>query len=195
MKTIWYVPSVTKNLLSVDRITDLEYDIYFNSHGVYIFDKPPSIKKTSIIARGIRDLRNGLYKLQQHKPPETHLLMTSPDLATWDTRLGHISIQSIELMNRCQVANGIPSNLNFSSNHVCGHCQIGRQTRKRALRQASRHATRPLALIHTDLYGPEPASLSGASYLLTFIDDYNKFSWLYFIKRKNDTLSIFKQFH
>ena len=174
---------------------DLGYNIYFNSHGVYIFDKPLSIKKTSIIAHGTRDPWNGLYKLQQRKPLEAHLLMTSPDLATWHTHLGHLSIQSIELMSRRQVAKGIPSNLHFSSNHMCGHCQIGRQTQERAPCQASRRATRLLALIHMDLCGPKPTSLSGASYLFTIIDDYSRFIWLYFIKQKSDTLSIFKQFH
>ena len=195
IKTVWYVLGVTKNLLSVGKITDLRYGIYFNSHGVYIFDKPPSIKKTSIIARGTRDPRNRLYKLQQRKPLEAHLLMISLDLATWHARLEHLSIQSIELISRQQAAKGIPSNLIFSSSHVCGHCQIGHQTRERAPRQASRCTTRPLALIHTNFCGPKLASLFGTFYLLTFIDDYSMFTWLYFIKRKSDTLSIFKQFH
>ena len=191
MKTVWYVPDVTKNLLSVGKITDLGYGIYFYSHGVYIFDKPPSIKKTSIIAHGTRGPWNGVQATatQATRSASSH---DFPDLATWHARLGHLSIQSIELMSRRQVAKGIPSNLIFSANHVCSHCQIEHQTRERAPYQASRRATRLLAFIHTDLCGPEPASLSGTSYLLPFIDDYNRFTWLYFIKQKRNTLSIFK---
>lgn len=53
----------------------------------------------------------------------------------------------------------------------------------------------PLSLIHTDLCGPIPTtSLTGNKYLLTFIDDYSRFCFTYYIPDKASTLSLFRLF-
>jgi hypothetical protein len=55
--------------------------------------------------------------------------------------------------------------------------------------------TRPLQLIHSDLCGPLPTtSKTGNRYILTFIDDYTRKTWLYFLAMKSQTLALFKQF-
>ena len=37
-------------------------------------------------------------------------------------------------------------------------------------------------------------SLGGASYFVTFIDDYSRKVWVYFLKHKDEVLSVFKKF-
>ena len=37
-------------------------------------------------------------------------------------------------------------------------------------------------------------SLGGASYFMTFIDDYSRKVWVYFLKHKDEALSVFKTF-
>ena len=52
-------------------------------------------------------------------------------------------------------------------------------------------------LIHSDLYGPIPVdTLSGFSYFITFIDDYSRKTWIYFLKTKefDEVLDRFKEF-
>ena len=52
-----------------------------------------------------------------------------------------------------------------------------------------------LALVHSDLCGPMPnLSLGGASYFMTFIDDYSRKVWVYFLKHKDEALGVFKKF-
>lgn len=52
-----------------------------------------------------------------------------------------------------------------------------------------------LQLIHTDLCGPmESSSLGGAKYYVTFIDDYSRKVYVYFMKNKSDTLEKFEEF-
>ena len=42
----------------------------------------------------------------------------------------------------------------------------------------------PLELIHIDITGPFPhMSMSQAKYALTFIDDFSRFYWVYFLNR------------
>lgn len=43
--------------------------------------------------------------------------------------------------------------------------------------------------------GPAPVtSLMGYSYYVSFVDAFSRYTWIYFIKQKFETLSIFKQF-
>ncbi|RVW57839.1 Retrovirus-related Pol polyprotein from transposon TNT 1-94 [Vitis vinifera] len=53
----------------------------------------------------------------------------------------------------------------------------------------------PLELIHSDVFGRvKQASLSGMKYMVTFIDDFSKYVWVYFMKEKFETFSKFKEF-
>ena len=49
--------------------------------------------------------------------------------------------------------------------------------------------------MHTDICGPmQVPSLGGSIYFLTFIDDFSRKTWVYFLKYKFETFSKFKEF-
>ena len=51
-----------------------------------------------------------------------------------------------------------------------------------------------LELVHTDLWGSSSVSLLGGfRYYITFIDDYSRKVWIYFLKNKSNVLDIFKR--
>jgi hypothetical protein len=55
--------------------------------------------------------------------------------------------------------------------------------------------TSPLELVHNDLTGPFPhPSINNAKYVLTFIDDWSRYMWVYFLKQKYEVLEHFKEF-
>lgn len=50
-------------------------------------------------------------------------------------------------------------------------------------------------LIYSDLWGPAPIeSTTKHLYYVTFVDASTRFTWMYLLKRKSDTLEAFKQF-
>ena len=54
------------------------------------------------------------------------------------------------------------------------------------------HTSVPLELVHSDLCGPLPSTcFSGFKYFLTFIDDYSKSNWVYFLKLKSEVFNMF----
>jgi transposase InsO family protein len=56
-------------------------------------------------------------------------------------------------------------------------------------------ASNPLELVHTDLCGPfSTESQAGNKYFITFIDDFSRYCWVYFLRQKNQAFSCFKQF-
>lgn len=50
-------------------------------------------------------------------------------------------------------------------------------------------------LIHTDLMGPtRTPSYSGYKYTLVLVDDFSRYTWVYFLKEKSEALSKFVVF-
>ena len=70
---------------------------------------------------------------------------------------------------------------------------MGRQ--HRIAFSTSQHKTKGLLdLIHTDVWGPSPvASIGGARYYVTFIDDFSRKVWIYFLKHKSKVFQTLKE--
>jgi len=55
--------------------------------------------------------------------------------------------------------------------------------------------SRPLELLHIDLFGPaNTASLYGSNYGLVIVDDYNRCTWVKFLRSKDNAYDIFSNF-
>ena len=76
----------------------------------------------------------------------------------------------------------------------CEHCLYGKQNRVNFKFTAIR-ATGVLDLIHSDLFGETPeASLGKSRYYISFVDDFSRYAWVYFIRRKSEALDKFREF-
>ena len=62
-------------------------------------------------------------------------------------------------------------------------------------KEAERKSKSPLDLIHTDVCGSIQALTPGGKrYVLTLIDDYSRYTYVYFMNKKNGPSSIIKRF-
>ena len=77
----------------------------------------------------------------------------------------------------------------------CEACVKGKMHRIPFPKQSQHRATKALELIHSDLCGPlQVKSTSGSRYILTFTDDFSRYVYIYFLKKKPEVLSRFKEF-
>jgi transposase InsO family protein len=54
---------------------------------------------------------------------------------------------------------------------------------------------RPLELLHMDLFGPIAyISIGGSNYCLVIVDDYSRFTWVFFLQKKSQTQETLKKF-
>jgi transposase InsO family protein len=54
---------------------------------------------------------------------------------------------------------------------------------------------RPLELLHMDLFGPIAyKSIGGSKYCLVIVDDYSRFTWVFFLQEKSQTQETLKKF-
>jgi transposase InsO family protein len=55
--------------------------------------------------------------------------------------------------------------------------------------------TRPLEMLHMDLFHPIAyISIDGNKYGLVIIDDYSRFTWVFFLQDKSETQEVLKKF-
>ena len=72
---------------------------------------------------------------------------------------------------------------------------LGKQHREKFEKGKAWRARQKLELVHSDLCGPmKTASLGGAKYFVTFIDDFSRKVWIYLLKDKSKTFEAFKEF-
>ena len=75
---------------------------------------------------------------------------------------------------------------------VCSGCVLGKHDEDSFEKRASWHASSPLQIMDSDLCGPLlQVSFPGFKYLLSFIDDYSRCSWIYLLKLKNEVFDMF----
>jgi histone deacetylase 1/2 len=58
--------------------------------------------------------------------------------------------------------------------------------------KSSSVSNKPLDLVFSDVWGPAPTSVGQNNYYVSFIDDFSKFTWLYFLQHKSE---VFQRFH
>ncbi|GKA56270.1 zinc finger, CCHC-type containing protein [Tanacetum coccineum] len=105
-------------------------------------------------------------------------------------RLGHISKKCIEKLQQ----DGLLNSTDIQSFEKCVSCMSGKMARKPYSHQVER-AKDLLGLIHTDVCGPfKIVSRQGASYFVTFTDDFSRYGYVYLLKRKHEVFETFKVF-
>lgn len=78
---------------------------------------------------------------------------------------------------------------------VCERCLVSKQSRNSFKTHALSRATRSLAVVHSDVYGPlENPSLGGNRYFVTFVDEFTRKLWIYLIKEKSEVFIVFTKF-
>lgn len=116
-------------------------------------------------------------------------LTTIPTLQQWHECLGHQNIRTIS---------NIVKNFNLPCSTFksppCSSCFLGKMSRL-PLASVEHKSTAPFDIIFSDVWGPAPVVSSlGHRYVVLFIDDYTRFTWIYFLKNKSDVYSCFLQF-
>lgn len=72
---------------------------------------------------------------------------------------------------------------------------MGKQSRKSHPTLVNTKIIEPLELLHIDLYGASVIeSVDGSKYILVIVDDFSRFTWLYFLKQKLEATPKLKNF-
>lgn len=78
---------------------------------------------------------------------------------------------------------------------TCSNCLMGKQSREAIPKQPILRAKGRLELIHSYVCEPiKPTSNDRSRYFITFIYDFSRKTWIYFMHEKASAFNVFKQF-
>jgi hypothetical protein len=87
------------------------------------------------------------------------------------------------------------TNVHFEKDRICSACQAGKQVGVHHPHKNIMTTHRPLELLHMDLFGPIAyISIGGSKYCLIIVDDYSRFTWVFFLQEKSQTQETLKRF-
>jgi hypothetical protein len=126
--------------------------------------------------------------------PETCLVAKSDKGWLWHRQLAHVGMRNLAKLQKDNHIIGL-TNVMFEKNKVCSACQAGKQ---HGIPHQSKNVVttkRPLKLLHMDLFGPVAyISIGGSKYGLVIIDDFSRFTWVFFLSDKGEIQDTLKKF-
>ncbi|GJT58166.1 retrovirus-related pol polyprotein from transposon TNT 1-94 [Tanacetum coccineum] len=95
-------------------------------------------------------------------------------------------LQSYNSSNQHGLVRGLPK-LKFEKDHLCSACALGKSTKKPHKPKSEDTNQEKLYLLHMDLCGPmRVASVNGKKYILVIVDDYSRFTWVKYLRSKDE---------
>ena len=77
----------------------------------------------------------------------------------------------------------------------CEACVLGKQTRNSFKSNTPLITSKSFELLHMDLFGPtKTLSLSRCHYDFVIVDDFSRFTWVFFLSHKSSTFESFENF-
>nr|GEV10338.1 hypothetical protein [Tanacetum cinerariifolium] len=161
---VYYVEGLGHNLFSVGQFCDCDLEVAFRSKTCYM----RNLEGDNFLTGG---RESNLYTI------------SISDMA--------ISSPVCLILN---LVDGLPK-FKYGKDHLCSNCERGK--RKKAFHPPklvpSDHSK--LELLHMDLCGPmRVASINGKKYIFVIVDDYSRYTWVYFLYSKDETLDTIKKF-
>ena len=189
LQKTFYVPSFSRNLISVSRLVPFGYSFHFSETYFNL------IYKSDCVGNGILSddlyhifLQNDITYNSLHVQIGIKRYVVNENSSTlWHQRLGHISIDRIKRL----VNDGVLSTLDFTDFETCVDCIKEKQTNKS--KKCATRSSAILEIIYTDICSLNMDS-HGQKDFISFIDDYSRYMYLYMFHNKNEALDAFKVF-
>nr|GEX53796.1 hypothetical protein [Tanacetum cinerariifolium] len=187
-----YAPTLTRGVVSVSHLVDNGFIQCFTDYGISVSKNDVlyfnAISRNCIYEIDMSNLVpnvNSIYNVS-NKRVKQNLDATYP----WHRRLAHISKKRIKKLQH----DGILKSTDNESFDRCVSCLSGKMTRK-SFPHLPERVIDLLGLIHTDVCRPlRHVSRQGASYFITFTDDYIRYGNIYLLKHKHEVFETFKDY-
>ncbi|GJW02368.1 retrovirus-related pol polyprotein from transposon TNT 1-94 [Tanacetum coccineum] len=122
-----------------------------------------------------------------------HDLLTA---MVWHRSLSHINFDYINLLSEEGCCDWFTAKTQrMYKDQLCSSCEVSKAKRSSFKSKTVPSSKGRLNLLHMDLCGPmRVASINGKKYILVIIDDYSRYTWTLFLRSKDETPKVLKDF-
>ena len=188
---IAYVNGLKYNLISVSQLCDARYIVQFDYKQGTIFN---ANKEIVLIA----PRRQDVYVLDMSSVTKNGTCLFAKATETlnwlWHKRLSHLNFKNINNLAKQNKVRGLPS-LVFTMDKPCSACEKGKHHRASFKTKQNFSIKSCLHLLHMDLFGPvSPMSIQHEKYTLVIVDEYSRYTWVYFLTKKSQAAETIMSF-
>jgi transposase InsO family protein len=189
ISNVFLVDSLDYNLLSVSQLCKMGYNCLFTDIGVTVFRRSDD----SIAFKGV--LEDQLYLVDFNQAELDTCLIAKTNMSRlWHRRLAHVGMNNLHKLLKEEHNLGL-TNVHFEKDRVCSACQAGKQVGVHHPHKNIMTMDMPLELLHMDLFDSIAyISIGGSKYCLVIVDDYSRFTWVFFLQEKSQTQETLKGF-
>lgn len=185
LSNVLYAPDIRGSLLSVARFCRTDVKCLFENSGVLLKWRGEIVGKGNLIGNLFWiDAETTIQTLEE---PQTNLAMGSgrkADIVTWHHRLAHLNYDTLKLLIRKAVLDGISITKGRDIPVVCEGCAYGKHQRG-SFPPSTFEPKEVLEIVYSDLVGPFPQTMAGSKYACTFIDGKSGFARVDFLRDKS----------
>ncbi|KAJ9558160.1 LOW QUALITY PROTEIN: hypothetical protein OSB04_012774 [Centaurea solstitialis] len=195
---VYYVEQLRYNLLSVSQVCDKKFGVFFTDTDCLILAPGFKIDESQVMLRTPR--KDNVYCLDIEDASSLSSLnclfskASVSESSLWHRRMCHMNFKNMNLLVKNNLVRGLPAK-EFSCDDHCVACLKGKQHKSSHKSKEVNNISSPLQLLHMDLFGPTNVmSIGKKSYCLVIVDDYSRFTWVYFLRTKDETSALIKPF-
>ncbi|GJT63688.1 retrovirus-related pol polyprotein from transposon TNT 1-94 [Tanacetum coccineum] len=186
-----FVNGLKYNLISISQLCDAKYIVQFDDKQGTIFN---ANKEIVLIA----PRRNDVYVLDMSSltPNGACFFAKASESVNWlwHKRLSHLNFKNINKLAKQNKVLGLPS-LVYSKDKPCTACEKGKHHRASFKTKQNFSIRKCLHRLHMDLFGPvSPMSINHEKYTLVIVDEYSRYTWVQFLRKKRQVAEIIMSF-
>jgi transposase InsO family protein len=191
ISNVFLLESLGYNLLSVSQLCHMGYNCLFTNVDVSVIRKSDG----SLAFRGVLDDKLSLVDFTIENADLDACLIANTNLGwLWHRRLAHVGMKNLHKLLKGEYLLGL-TDVCFKKDRPCAACQAGKQVGTNHPSKNVMTTSRPLELLHMDLFGPVAyLSIGGSKYGLVIVNDFSRFTWVFFLQDKSKTQSTLKCF-
>ena len=107
----------------------------------------------------------------------------------WHRRLAHVEMKNLHKHLKGEHVLGL-TDVYFEKDRPCAACQAGKHVGTNHPSKNVMITSRPLELLHVDIFGPVAyLSIGESKYGLVIVDDFSHLTWVFFPRDKSETQS------
>nr|GEV27009.1 hypothetical protein [Tanacetum cinerariifolium] len=189
---VYYVEGLGHNLFSVGQLCDSDLEVAFSKHSCYVRDTDgveliKGSRGSNLYTTSVEDMRKS--------SPICLLSKASKNKSwLWHRRLNHLNFGTINDLARKDLVRGLPR-LKFEKDHLCSACQLGKSKKHTHKPKTENTNLEVLNTLHMNSCGPmRVQTINGKKYILVIVDDYSRFTWVKFLRSKDETPKVVIKF-
>ncbi|KAK1394100.1 hypothetical protein POM88_013156 [Heracleum sosnowskyi] len=183
------VKGLKHNLLSISQITNRGYHVHFFSTHCEVVSKETG--KIAFIGYRHGNIYEANNLSNTDDSPTCLISKASVDESwNWHKKLSHLNFSNINELVKKDLVRGLP-NVLYTPDGLCDACQKAKQRRTSFKSKSESSIEEPYHMLHLDLFGPvNIMTISKKRNTLVIVDEYSRFTWVYFLHRKDETPEI-----